>query len=519
MVPELAAPGRVFKAALVVCDRGESGADCGVSKADEKRLLALEKPLMIRTRAAAPNATPPNATADWSRFCAALSCAALLPLLVIAPALGQTAAPAAPAVASAPAPVPTVPLPTVPNDIKSKNDMTADRPQIQKFIELATVQLASGTPEQQSKARDALRSEALLTGQPNASAAYLDAYAQALNTQLLPLAQSSNVHARLNAAIVTYSVALVANNAQLAPSALAFISIKDEKAGPEVLWGIKAARWIIPAQIGAFAGQKNLALFDAIIAAVAAHPNGQIGGAIAYEAYEAVTLDIATPTRPKATPAMQIIAAPYVQKLLETRLQMYINGVPPSPRSEPFGSSFLSGKAVWTTLPPATQLKIMQDFCDLVGLMGQQAAQANPGDKTDLALAISSIASAISVLADPPGNGPVTLAIAPATKLNARTAPGDITAAVSAILPAVQLVPQFKGLAATPKIVGHAAAPAPASAPTTNQVVIPGAMPVPVAVPAAPAATRPRPAPTPSATPGAGNTGRPSTPPPKPAYK
>ncbi len=62
-----------------------------------------------------------------------------------------------------------------------------------------------GTPDQQSKgpAMPSRQRSTTQTGQPNATAAYLDAYTQALNTQLLPLAQSSNVHARLNAAIVT----------------------------------------------------------------------------------------------------------------------------------------------------------------------------------------------------------------------------------------------------------------------------------------------------------------------------
>ncbi len=224
---------------------------------------------------------------------------------------------------------------------------------------------------------------------------------------------------------------------------------------------------------------------------------------------------------------MQIIAAPYVQKLLETRLQMYINGVPPSPRSEPFGSSFLSGKAVWTTLPPATQLKVMQDFCDLVGLMGQQAAHRRiRADKTDLALAISSIASAISVLADPPGNGPVDArGSCPATKLNARTVPTlgryhrgrQRDSAGGATGSAVQ---RSRGHAKDRRPRRRAGLRLPRSADDQSQVVIPGAHAGSGGrCQAARPTTRPRPQPTPSATPGAGNTGRPSTPPPKPAYK
>jgi len=494
---------------LVVCDRGERGAagelDGGV-KADEKRLLALEKPLMIRTRAAATAASRDL----WFRL-------AMGPLLLIGAALPVCALPEtalAQAAAAAAAGAPSTPLPTVPNDVKSKYDITADRPAIEKFVELAVTQLATGSLEQQAKARDALRNEAYINGQATASAAYLDAYAKALNTQLLPIEQNPNIHVRTNAAIVAQAVGVAANNTQLAPVVLAFI---NDKAEPVVLWGIKAARWIIPSQLSVFAGQKNTALLDAIVAAVQKHPNSQAAGGIALEAYSALTLDISE-HRNKATLPMQLIVAPYVQKLMEVRLQVYVHGVAPWPGAETRGSSFLSNSAIWSSLAAADQLKVMQDFCDLVGLMAQQAGPtATPGDRGDLAEAIRSIASAISVVADPTNRGPVAQAIAPATKLTSRSTSAEIAAAVNAILPAVQQVPMFKNLTAAPTIQGHEAAPAPASEPaTTGPVVIPGAMPVP-----APGATKapPTPAHVPAkpGAPGAPAGGRPANPAARPA--
>src|SRR6185312_8241276 len=106
-----------------------------------------------RTRVAA-------ASLDWSWFGYAL-----LPLMLLAlapmPARAQTpaaasATPTAPAAPPAPT-VPAGPLPVVPNDVKTKPNITADRPQIEKFIDMACAQLAGGTPEQQTKARNALR--------------------------------------------------------------------------------------------------------------------------------------------------------------------------------------------------------------------------------------------------------------------------------------------------------------------------------------------------------------------------
>ena len=116
-------------------------------------------------------------------------------------------------------------------------------------------------------------------GQNVATPAYLDAYAQILNRELLTLKGNPSARVRLNAAIVCALVAQQANNAHLKDAAVMFIQDPSEAV---VLWGIKAARWIIPAQLGQVAAQPDLGLVNEIVPAVQKHPKGTIGGAPAY---------------------------------------------------------------------------------------------------------------------------------------------------------------------------------------------------------------------------------------------
>src|SRR5437763_1905178 len=82
---------------------------------------------------------------------------------------------------------------------------------------------------------------------PPSSAADESAYATALNNALLPLFRNPDARVRLDAAIVAGRVAGRIGTPQfLAPAALAAV---NDKAEPVVLWGVKAAYYIIPHQM------------------------------------------------------------------------------------------------------------------------------------------------------------------------------------------------------------------------------------------------------------------------------
>src|SRR5206468_562297 len=99
---------------------------------------------------------------------------------------------------------------------------------------------------------------------------------------------------------------------------------------------------------------------------------------------------------------------------------------------------------------------------------------------------------------DPTNSGSLAQRIAPARQLDNRSPADQITNAVNAVIAAVKTAPQFSGLKDPPQAGGHAAAPPPASAPTTGPVVVPGAIAVPpggVAPPQGAGATTTRPHP------------------------
>src|SRR5439155_19884244 len=158
----------------------------------------------------------------------------------------------------------------VPNGVKTATEVTQYKAQIEAFVTAAVQQLAADAPDAQAKARQALEAESKVNGQPTASPVYLDAYTIILATHLQPLLTNPNLRVRMNVAIATANIAQVADNDHLKDIALALVSDKNEAV---VLWGIKASRFIIPAQLRAFA-QKDLRLLQAIVPAVKAHAKG-----------------------------------------------------------------------------------------------------------------------------------------------------------------------------------------------------------------------------------------------------
>jgi hypothetical protein len=387
----------------------------------------------------------------------------------------------------------------------------------QKLIP-AVNDLVTGAPDVQTRARQAIENETRIPGQTAPpSPAYLDVYAATLDKLLSNLPADASVRVRLNAAITAANVAQAAENAQLQNAILKFVNDKNDTVA---LWGIKGARFVIPPQLGGFAAP-NPALVKSIVPAVKAHPEGPIAGAIASEAYNALSLDIYdTAKAKKINPKMVATIAPEVIALLEARRPMYAKGVPPSPRAEATGASFIAHPIVWKQLNGPQQLQTMQVLSDLVALAGQQAAApaATPGDRADLAHMISRTAAAISVAADPTGAGAVAQALKPATLLGPQSTPQQIKTAVDAILPALKTVGAFAKLNNPPPVVGNEPAPPPASAPTTGPVEIPGAgNPPPPGAPT-PTAPTPAPAPTPPRTtrPAGGAAPHPTPPPPHP---
>ena len=464
---------------------------------------ALILVVVMAADARAQALAPPPGTAAPPPPGAATPAAATTP-----PAPAAAAAPALPAITTIPANV---------KSLKTSSEFTpALKASIQGMIAAAIANLESENVLQQSRARNALEMEATINGQPTASASYLDVYTQTLNQQLEPLAKHPSPRVRLNAAIVATDVARTANNIHLAPTAMAFL---NDPSDGIVLWGVKAAHPIIAAQLR-FPGKFDDALAKAIVETARKHQKGQVAGAIAFDAYQALTIDVWS--NPPPPPEQIKPMVPLVLELLQARLKLYVKGVPPSPRAEQWGTNFLTYPRVWPVLDPKQQGDSMQAMVDLISLAGQQAQAANAGDLFELTQTIQRAASGVATVLPPQS----AQALNEAAQLQpGKSTKDDVKRAVATVPQAVKAVPQYANLQPAPQIQGTEAAPPPASAPTTGNILIPGATTTPTVIapgpgiPTPPGTTPapPPPPPAPKAAPapktdGGGATGAPKPP-------
>jgi hypothetical protein len=362
-------------------------------------------------------------------------------------------------------------LPTPPNETKTKNEVTADRPAIEAFITQAVGLLSSQSADEQKRGRDSLVREALVNGQPTASAAYLNAYTQLLNTQLLNLAQNPSTRVRINAAIVTCSVAKLGNLANLAPAAMAFI---NDSSPAVALWGVKAGAPLVAAQLRVIGGGgPNVA--PALVAAAKKHNKGTIGGAIALEAYTALTLSFAPAGAAPVNPQMIAAVVPLLHDLMAFRVGEYRRGIPPEPGADGTGASFLVSAMVWNAQTPPQRVTTMQLLSDLLELVTKQAIAATPPDQNYLAGVTRRLAASISVAASASGDAGLVAAVAPIATAPRGTSAAQMAQMVAAVYPAIKASKTYSAVTAPPTVTGNAPPPPPASAPTTGPVAIPGA--------------------------------------------
>jgi hypothetical protein len=408
----------------------------------------------------------------------------------------------------------------VPEDVKKADVMNAYLATIAADVKQEVATLVAGTGS--AVARDALVKNASMRtdapGVSTATPAYLDAYADALNKELLPLAQNPNLTVRLNAAIVAARVAQVANNARLADSMVAFV---NDKSDPVVLWGIRGSLRVLPSLLKLPAGPKH-PLLTAIVDAVKKHPEGVAAGWIANDAYTALTLDF-NANRKALTPTMIAGTVDAVQNLLAVRLDRYKVEVPPNTAADRLGTTYLTDTTVWGVQSPQQQTRTVQLASDLLSLAAQQLeAQSkanNAADVGELAITINWTAKALSVAAAAANQPAIVSALQPATLIQKMTPPSQIMENVKGVYAAIKASPKFNTITEAPKIQGTKAAPVPTTAPTD----LPGAAAVnppppppppvipPPATPTGPGGAAPRPG-----GPGPGGAG-PGTAPPRPA--
>ncbi len=363
----------------------------------------------------------------------------------------------------------------VPINVKTAPNVEQFKAEIEKFVTDTAQQLASEAADASSKARDALINETRAPdakGNNTATAAYLDYYAACVDNALKNLATNPNARVRLNVAIVVAGVAreagYIANSVQLVPL---IQQLLQDKSQAVVLWAVKATGPTIVAQLKPVAvGQPPMQLITAVIAAVKANPKGLIGGAIAYDAYDALSVNVAASRVAPPANLIKPLVGP-MQDLMTWRLTLYVKGVPAEPRAERIGANFLCNPWVWPQETPPQQMTTMQLLSDLLNLAAAQAQAANAGDFQDLIGTINFSAKSLFIAVNDAG---VKAALQPLMGNLATAAKASLIPQTAAVTAAIKAIPIFAAIKPPPQVKGNEPAPAPASAPTTNSIAIPG---------------------------------------------
>jgi hypothetical protein len=323
----------------------------------------------------------------------------------------------------------------------------SDRTAIEAFVQQQVQRLQDGTPADQSKAREALISAANGNRAQTPTLAFYDAYCSTLIPALSPVIQSSDAKVRLNGAIVVGKVAAEAQTTHLRDLAVA---LTKDPSPAVALWGVKAARAIIPAVLRDPALRNQDTLLPAITPCVVAHSETLVSGHMAEEAYHALTLDMFS----GRTIANDMIAAVvgHTQDLLAARVAQYQVKLPGQPLAERTATQFLIHPQVWEVQTMAQRQRTLQLLSDVISLAAQRMALAGSDRRADLQQMIELTAKAIAVAADIKGATGLSAAATPLTTMERQADPQQVLQLVGAIYPAIVAVPEFAQTTAPPQI-------------------------------------------------------------------
>lgn len=260
----------------------------------------------------------------------------------------------------------------------------ANKQLIEQFVDGHIAQLQTGNATSVSGSRNALITQAAAVG---AGASFYDVYTEILNRRLTALASNKEARVRLNAAIVNARVAAKAiapaAGAPSLPSRLnsSTSAFLKDSSDAVVLWGLQAAKYVIPADLSAADIKGGLDLGKDALQAAKDHNSSE---SLVEEAYRTLTLNpllggVAGPPVPPVAAGPLVGFVPYTLDWYDYRVQMYQNLTPPAPIGEIWGSLFFIKKEVWAQLIPQQQQRVLQLMMSLVqGSAKQFAAGQNP---------------------------------------------------------------------------------------------------------------------------------------------
>ena len=351
----------------------------------------------------------------------------------------------------------------------AKKAPTPDAAAIQQHVDTAVKNLTSDDPEKQARGRDDLAAGAALNDpSAQASPVYLDAYAAAVGKALTPLAGHEDMRVRLNAAIATAKVAERAGNTRLAEVAVKFM---NDKTSAVALWGVKAARKMLPISIQAGGNNALLPSFGGVV------QRYLMVAPIVIEVYDALALDVFNAqNRPQPNVIKGTI--PEMIRVFRIRVGSYGVAVPTDPAVDNAAAEFLGFQPVWQQMTPAQRTEAVQVMADLLSFAGQHAALMEGQDRQELIPVFKRTGAVLQVIGDTVQNMSLSNAAKEVQKVSTGMDATDITRRTTAVAdalkgafpgvkpsPKLELLPPDTEEAATPPETGGAA---PGGAPGTR---------------------------------------------------
>jgi hypothetical protein len=243
---------------------------------------------------------------------------------------------------------------------------------IDSWVDTQVKEFSSGDRDKVVAARQAL---SLPNSTGKKSERFLQVYGKAVGTKLLPVANSNDAHARLNAAMVAGRVADMGATGEIIPLIVEFIN--DESAGVS-LYGIRGSASLIPRALAAPNTPGADTIVPAIAGAVKRHATSE---AIAAESYQAL-IRVLNTNNNGLPPNVVTAATPRVieglLQLLEQRVSAFGAGDVVEPYAEGPAVVFLAKTSSWAAMSEQTRTRTVKTLVDLAnGGVGELAAENN----------------------------------------------------------------------------------------------------------------------------------------------
>ena len=268
------------------------------------------------------------------------------------------------------------------------------------------------------QARDELCKQVESTQVFTPSASFQTIYVSAVLNDIGSLQSSPDVLTRLNAAIIVSRLCEATGLSQLSDAALKALSDQSPAVS---LWGLKAARALLPKVLAVPLMAQNQKLTPAIIEAVKAHHDV---AALVQDAYDALSLPQQNPPLPAS--AFGLTAAVSCD-LLDLRIAEYKTGQPANPLADRTPLLYFVRGEVSSALTKDQRIKVTQAVCNLMVAAARRAATVPAGaNRDDLYSVVSASAGYLQTLMRLAGNTAAVGQFNMLLKLPGSSTPKDI---------------------------------------------------------------------------------------------